>query len=116
VSEFTRSYRRLTALQAVASGERVTQRWLAARLAISLGLANALLHELTDEGLMAMPQAGGARLLKYKLTARGRRALKRMAGAVAGEAGNVLAGLREELTAQARKLKAAGCRRVALCG
>lgn len=116
MSEFTKNYRHLITLQAVASGEKVTQRWLAARLAISLGLANALLHELQADGLMAISQAGHARLLKYKLTARGRRALKHMAGAVAEEAGNMLAGLREELTAQAHKLKTDGCKRVALCG
>jgi len=116
VSEFTKNYRQLIALQAVASGEKVTQRWLAARLAISLGLANALLHELQADGLMAISQVEHTRLLKYKLTAGGRRALKNMAGAVAEEAGNMLAGLREELTAQARKLKADGCRRVTLCG
>ena len=116
MSGFARDYRRLAALQAVGSGERVTQRGLAARLGVSLGSANGLLHELEAEGLIGMLSAGHARRLEYGLTGRGRRALGGAAGALAGEAEGLLAGLREELRAQARKLKEQGRGRVVLCG
>ena len=91
---FTRDYRRLVALRTVGAGGRVRQRLLAERLGISLGLANALFHELESEGLIAMSEAGHARLLRYELTARGRRALKGTSHAMAAEAGELLEGVR----------------------
>jgi len=113
---FTRDYRRLVALRTVGEGGRVRQRSLARRLGISLGLANAVLHELESEGLLAMSEVGHARLLRYELTARGRRALKGAWHTMAAEAGELLEGVRAELAERARGLKADGCGRVLLCG
>jgi len=108
--------RRLAALAACASGERITQRELAARLGISLGLANGLLRRMEQEGLISISEAGGARSLRYSITARGQREMGRLNRLMAEQAGRFLEGPRMLLEERARVLRRMGRRRALLCG
>lgn len=116
MKQFMEDYRRLAALTEFASKDKVTQRSLAACLGISLGWVNALLHRLEDERLITVSRSGHVRSPRYALTNRGRGELRRVAAAMAVEAGAMLEGPRRELEEQARSLRADGRRRALLCG
>jgi len=61
-------------LQAIASGQPITQRFLAGELGVALGLANLLVRRLVRKGYVTM--AGlGTRHVRYLMTAAGRDAL-----------------------------------------
>ena len=87
MGQFSDSHRRLAALAEVASDDRVTQRSLALKLEISLGLANRLLRELERDGLVRVNAAAGADSPRYAITRAGRSAMKRLARAFAAAAG-----------------------------
>ncbi len=110
------THRRLAALTEIASGRKVTQRSLASRLGISLGLANALLRGLEKEGLVAVNRSAGSQALRYAVTRAGRAELSVLAKRLATEAGVLLRELRAELQRQAGRMTAMGARRVLLCG
>ena len=64
-------------LQAIASGERVTQRSLASNLGVALGLTNLLIRRLVGKGYVRM--AGmGTRHVRYLMTPSGWEALGRV--------------------------------------
>lgn len=61
-------------LQAIASGQRVTQRSLSSELGVALGLTNLLIRRLADKGYVKI--AGmGTRHIRYLMTAAGWEAL-----------------------------------------
>jgi DNA-binding MarR family transcriptional regulator len=65
-------------LQAIASGERVTQRSLSSRLGVALGLTNLLIRRLVAKGYVKV--AGmGTRHVRYLMTGAGWEALARAA-------------------------------------
>jgi predicted ArsR family transcriptional regulator len=102
VSRFSELQRRLAALAEIASDGTITQRALASKLDVSLGLANALLRGLESEGLIKpggpRPEAGassasgrrGKEAARYAITRAGRGAMRRMSRAFAAEAGALL--------------------------
>lgn len=63
-------------LQAIASGERITQRTLAGRLGVALGLTNLLIRRLVAKGYVKMTRMG-RRHVRYLMTAEGWEALGR---------------------------------------
>jgi hypothetical protein len=99
VSRFAELQRRLAALAEIASDGAITQRSLASKLEVSLGLANALLRGLESDGLI---KAGAPRAKKashraphsahsgYAITRAGRGAMQRMSRAFAAEAAALL--------------------------
>ncbi len=110
------THRRLATLIEIASGRKVTQRSLASRLGVSLGLSNALLRQLENEGLVAVNRAAGSQILRYALTRAGQVSLRALGVRFAGEAGELLNGVRAELQRQTGRATAGGARRVLLCG
>jgi DNA-binding MarR family transcriptional regulator len=89
MDEFTGAYRRLAALGEILSGEKVTQRSLAARLGVSLGLMNGILRDMEKDGWVKVdPLPGGA--AQYAVTAAGRRAMTKVAREFAEHASEVL--------------------------
>ena len=110
------SYRRLAALTELHSGEKVTQRSLAARLGISLGLANGLLRDLEARGFIAVNRFAGSTAARYVLTRKGRAELMRLAVACADDADAMLAPIRAEMHRRIGRMKAAGRRRALLFG
>jgi len=116
VNDRARSHRRLAALAACASEKNVTQRALAARLGVSLGLANGLLRRLEEEGCIVVTRASGTRSSRYAVTARGRREMRRLNAALAEEAGCLLERPRRALEERVRTLSRPGRRRALLCG
>ena len=116
MSNVTHTYRRLAALTELVSGKKLTQRSLAARLGISLGLANALLRTLAEDGLVRVNPSGGSRRMRYSLTKAGRAEMTKLGIEFAAEAGDLLADLRAELQKQAKLISRRGVRRVLLCG
>jgi DNA-binding MarR family transcriptional regulator len=63
-------------LQAIASGERVTQRSLSGDLGVALGLTNLLIRRLVNKGYVKMVGMG-TRHVRYLMTATGWEALAR---------------------------------------
>ena len=61
-------------LQAIASGQRVTQRSLASELGVALGLTNLLIRRLVAKGYVQVAKIG-PRHVRYLMTAAGREAL-----------------------------------------
>lgn len=108
--------RRLEALAELNSGERITQRSLAARLGISLGLANGLLRGLEAEGLIAVNRSAASQMLRYAVTNEGRTEMLRLALGFASESDRTLAPLRAEIQRRAARLASAGHRRALLYG
>jgi DNA-binding MarR family transcriptional regulator len=90
VSRFSELQRRLAALAEIASDGTITQRSLASKLEVSLGLANALLRGLESDGLVksGSPRAKEGR--RYAITRAGRGATRRMSRAFAAEAAALL--------------------------
>jgi Mn-dependent DtxR family transcriptional regulator len=131
VSRFTELQRRLAALAEIASDNTVTQRSLASRLDVSLGLANALLRGLESDGLV---KAGAPRALVlrsegsllrraakesshrapytahsgYAITRAGRGAMQRMSRVFAAEAAALL---RKSLGSKAKAARLLSVRR-----
>jgi len=102
--------RRLAALAEIASDGTITQRSLASRLEVSLGLANALLRGLESDGLI---KAGGPRAKeasRYAITRAGRGAMQRMSRAFAAEAAALL---RKSLGSRAKVARLLSARRPA---
>jgi DNA-binding transcriptional regulator LsrR (DeoR family) len=117
VSRFAELQRRLAALAEIASDSAVTQRSLASRLDVSLGLANALLRGLESEGLVKVsaPRAKEASHRApytahsgYAITRAGRGAMQRMSRAFAAEAAALL---RKSLGSQAKVARLLPARR-----
>ena len=108
--------RRLAALTELHSGATATQRSLATRLGISLGLANALLRALENEGLIAVNRSATAQVLRYAVTDQGRTEMIRLGQSFADESNALLASLRAEFQKQASRLKADGHHRALICG
>jgi len=74
MASVVRDERNRRILSAIASGNRVTQRSLAAELGIALGLANLLLHRLVKKGHVRVRKIG-TRHVRYFMTKAGRDAL-----------------------------------------
>jgi DNA-binding MarR family transcriptional regulator len=64
----------LKVLQAIASGERVTQRSLSSDLGVALGLTNLLIRRLVGKGYVKIAKVG-TRHIRYLMTATGWEAL-----------------------------------------
>jgi predicted ArsR family transcriptional regulator len=109
--------RRLAALAEIASDGTVTQRAVASRLDVSLGLANALLRGLESDGLI---KSGASRTKEashrapqsahsgYAITRAGRGAMQRMSRAFAAEAAALL---RKSLGSRAKVARLLSARR-----
>ena len=110
------THRRLAALTEIASGGKVTQRSLAARLGVSLGLANGLLRGLEREGLIAVNRSAASRPSRYRLTHAGRSALVRLGADVVAESTAPLVRLRDEMQRRAARAAEKGARCALLCG
>jgi DNA-binding MarR family transcriptional regulator len=82
--------RRLAALAEIASDGTITQRALASRLDVSLGLANALLRGLESDGLIKAGASRTKEASRYAITRAGRGAMQRMSRAFAAEAAALL--------------------------
>ena len=89
MNSFSDSYRRLAALAEIASDDKVTQRLIAARLGISLGLANALLRELEADGLVRVKREP-ANVSRYVITRAGRDRTRALSAEFASEAAALL--------------------------
>ena len=87
MSRFPELQRRLATLAEIASDGEITQRSLASKLEVSLGLANALLRGLERDGLI---KAGAPANAGYALTRAGRGAMQRMSREFACEAAALL--------------------------
>jgi DNA-binding MarR family transcriptional regulator len=100
----------LAALAEIASDGTITQRLLASRLEVSLGLANALLRELESDGLIksGAPRAKGSS--RYAITRAGRGAMQRMSRLFAAEAAALL---RKSLGSRAKVARLLSARRPA---
>jgi DNA-binding MarR family transcriptional regulator len=108
VNRFPELQRRLAALAEIASDGAITQRLLASRLEVSLGLANALLRGLESDGLIksAAPRTKGSS--RYAVTRAGRSAMQRMSRAFAAEAAALL---RKSLGSKAKVARLLSARR-----
>ena len=89
MNNFSDSYRRLAALAEIASAVKVTQRSLAARLGISLGLANVLLRQLEADGLVKV-RSSSSGASRYAVTRSGRAGMRKLSRDFAIEASAVL--------------------------
>jgi len=119
VSRFPELQRRLAALAEIASDGTITQRVLASRLEVSLGLANALLRGLESDGLIksgaprakeASHRAPYSAHSGYTITRAGRGAMQRMSRAFAAEAAALL---RKSLGPKAKVARLLSARRPA---
>lgn len=110
---FSETFRTLAALTEIGSGERMTQRALAARLGISLGLANKMLRQMESAKLIKVNPRDDNR---YVLTQAGELAITQLAASCAGQALPLLGGLREEVRKRVAKLTAQKRRNILLCG
>ncbi len=90
MAQFYDSYRRLAALAEISAGDRVTQRSLASKLEVSLGLANGLLRELETGGLVRVNAKPGPDSGRYAITRAGQRVMRRLARVFAAEAAALL--------------------------
>ena len=110
------SRRALIALTAIGDGGNVTQRSLAGRLQVSLGLANALLRDLETQRMIAIKRRAMGQSAQYALTKTGRKAILRLAAGLAVESGEQLRPVRDALAQESMRLAGRGVRRVLLCG
>ena len=117
MSRFPELQRRLAALAEIASDGTITQRSLASKLEVSLGLANALLRGLESEGLIksgsphakaASRRAPHSAHAGYAITRAGRGAMQRMSRAFAAEAAALL---RKSLGSKAKAARLLSARR-----
>ena len=88
--QFSDSHRRLAALAEIAWDDRVTQRSLASKLEVSLGLANGFLRGLERDGLVRVNAEAGSAARRYAITRAGRSAMRQLARAFAAEAAALL--------------------------
>ena len=110
--QFWEDQRRLAALQAIAEDDQITQRRLAGRLGVSLGLAHAILHELESKGWVSCRSRSRAK--RHAVTAAGRGATARLALRVGIGAGALCGTLRKEMACKLGSLRKSS--RVLLCG
>jgi len=113
VSRFPELQRRLAALAEIASDGTITQRSLASRLDVSLGLANALLRGLESDGLIKAGASRTKEASRYAITRAGRGAMQRMSRAFAAEAAALL---RKSLGSRTRIARVLAARRPAPAG
>jgi DNA-binding MarR family transcriptional regulator len=115
-----RGERELEILTAIAEGDSTTQRALAARLGVALGLTNLYLKRLAKKGYIKVadfPRRPAARKrLRYLLTARGIAEKSRLTYDHMVYALNLYRRARETLRASLSRLPGAGVKRVALYG
>ena len=90
MSRFPELQRRLAALAEIASDGTITQRSLASKLEVSLGLANALLRGLESDGLIKPGASRANADSRYAITRAGRGAMQRMSREFAAEAAALL--------------------------
>ena len=95
------THRRLKALIEVRADAAMTQRSLALRVGISLGLANALMRRLEAERLVKVDRDADS--ARYRLTAAGRAALLKHAAQFASASLRTLGGLTQFERAQLRR-------------
>ena len=108
MSRFPELQRRLAALAEIASDGTITQRSLASKLDVSLGLANALLRELEGDGLIKSGASRANADSRYSITRAGRGAMQRMSREFAAEAAALL---RKSLGSQAKVARLLSARR-----
>ena len=113
MSRFPELQRRLAALAEIASDGTITQRSLASRLDVSLGLANALLRGLESDGLIKAGASRTKEASRYAITRAGRGAMQRMSRAFAAEAAALL---RKSLGSRTRIARVLAARRPAPAG
>ena len=113
MSRFPELHRRLAALAEIASDGTITQRSLASRLDVSLGLANALLRGLESDGLIKAGASRTKEASRYAITRAGRGAMQRMSRAFAAEAAALL---RKSLGSRTRIARVLAARRPAPAG
>src|SRR5262245_35066909 len=115
-----RGERELESLTAIAEGESTTQRALAARLGVALGLTNLYLKRLAKKGYIKVaefPRRPAARKrLRYLLTARGIAEKSRLTYDHMVYALNLYRRARQTLRESLSQLPGAGLKRVALYG
>jgi DNA-binding MarR family transcriptional regulator len=115
-----RGERELEILTAIAEGDTTTQRALAARLGVALGLTNLYLKRLAKKGYIKVaefPRRPAARKrLRYLLTARGIAEKSRLTYDHMVYALNLYRRARQTLRASLSRLPGAGVKRVALYG
>ena len=115
-----RGQRELEILTALSEGESTTQRALAARLGVALGLTNLYLKRLAKKGYIKVaefPRRPAARKrLRYLLTARGIAEKSRLTYDHMVYALNLYRRARQTLRESLSRLPGAGVKRVALCG
>lgn len=102
-------------LDAIESGERITQRSLAAELGIALGLTNIYLKRCLNKGLIKVRKAP-ARRYAYYLTAKGFSEKARLTAKYLTRSLSFFRLAREDCSDLFLSLKAAGRRRVAFVG
>ena len=95
------THRRLKALLEIRNDAEMSQRKLAQRVGISLGLANALARRLEAERLIRVERSAGS--ARYRLTATGRTALMKLAAQFATASLRTLGGLTQMERAQLRR-------------
>ena len=115
-----RGERELEILTAIAEGDSTTQRALAARLGVALGLTNLYLKRLVKKGFIKVagfPSRPAARKrLRYLLTARGIAEKSRLTYDHMVYALNLYRRARQTLRESLSRLPGAGVKRVALYG
>jgi len=109
------TYRQLVVLAELDSGRISSQRSLARRLGVSLGLANGILRALESEKLVAMDRDAAAGT-RYAVTRKGRREMLRCSARLGAESEDLLAPLREEIRRKIERLAEKGHRKALVCG
>jgi DNA-binding MarR family transcriptional regulator len=112
--------RELEILTAIAEGDSTTQRALAARLGVALGLTNLYLKRLVKKGyvkVVGFPRKPAARKrLRYLLTTRGIAEKSRLTYDHMVYSLNLYRRARQTLRESLSQLPRAGMKRIALCG
>jgi DNA-binding MarR family transcriptional regulator len=107
---FPELQRRLAALAEIALDGAITQRALASRLGVSLGLANALLRRLEGGRLIKSGSRRAKGASRYAVTRAGRSAMQRMSRQFAAQAAALL---RKSLGSRAKAARLLSARRPA---
>ncbi len=102
-------------LEGIAGGQIRTQRDLARRAGVALGLANALVRRLASRGLIRVRRLS-TRRLAYALTPKGAREQARFALEYMAWRVGTYREARHHLKIHLSRLRASGVRRVAICG
>lgn len=102
-------------LNAIETGERITQRSLSARIGIALGLTNSLLKRCVHKGLVKVKDVP-ARRYAYYLTPKGFSEKSRLISEYLSSSLSFFRLARDEYNALFEDAKRQGCRRVAFYG